>query len=139
MLNAVMIGVGTFQTVTDHPNVQISFLVIDQIVLSVFIFEIILKWLYDFRLFWKVFLLFNCKLSNLGGINIVKILFFLLNVDSLECIRLCHHLPNHISFSFTLIIFKRSSPCNSTCCSSFQESQICQFHGQFIYCLTHHL
>lgn len=76
MLNAVMIGVGTFQTVTDHPNVQISFLVIDQIVLSVFIFEIILKWLYDFRLFWKVFLLFNCKLSNLGGINIVKILFF---------------------------------------------------------------
>lgn len=53
MLNAIMIGIATFG-ITDDPTYGLLFRVVDQIVLSVFIFEILLKWLYDFRLFWKV-------------------------------------------------------------------------------------
>ncbi|CAL8100052.1 unnamed protein product [Orchesella dallaii] len=54
MLNAVMIGIATFPSVTEKPGIENLFTVVDQIILSVFIFEIVLKWMYDFRLFWKV-------------------------------------------------------------------------------------
>lgn len=49
LVNAVLIGLASI------PNFQrfyYVFEVLDMIILSVFIFEIIIKWIYDFRLFW---------------------------------------------------------------------------------------
>lgn len=49
LVNAVLIGLASI------PNLQrfyFVFEVLDVIILSVFIFEVIIKWIYDFRLFW---------------------------------------------------------------------------------------
>lgn len=53
LMNAVMIGAFTFPKVNKHPDVARAFSIIELCVLGVFIFEVILKWLYDFRLFWR--------------------------------------------------------------------------------------
>lgn len=51
MMSALMIGLTTY---TEFEEYQKWFKIIDQVILSVFIFEIVVKWMYDFRLFWKV-------------------------------------------------------------------------------------
>jgi hypothetical protein len=53
IISAVMIGMSTYPRFTGN-EYEYAFKIIDQIILSVFIFEIAAKWMYDFRLFWKV-------------------------------------------------------------------------------------
>ncbi|CAL8133705.1 unnamed protein product [Orchesella dallaii] len=51
MVNAVLIGLATLPFLQPW---QAAFDIVDMVILSVFIFEIIIKWIYDFRLFWTV-------------------------------------------------------------------------------------
>lgn len=51
MVNAVLIGLATLPYLQDYES---TFELLDMIILSVFIFEVIIKWIYDFRLFWYV-------------------------------------------------------------------------------------
>ncbi|ODM91355.1 Cation channel sperm-associated protein 4 [Orchesella cincta] len=51
MVNAVLIGLATLPFLQPW---EAAFDIVDMVILSVFIFEIIIKWIYDFRLFWTV-------------------------------------------------------------------------------------
>jgi len=52
LFNAILIGLATIDYLYDR--YAIAFRILDQIILSIFVFEIGLKWIYDFRMFWKV-------------------------------------------------------------------------------------
>ncbi|OXA51955.1 Cation channel sperm-associated protein 4 [Folsomia candida] len=52
LVNAIIIGLQTDPNMVS--NYATYFYIFDQVILSVFLFEILIKWIYDFRLFWKV-------------------------------------------------------------------------------------
>lgn len=52
ILNALIIGLNTYEAYSEAWRKP--FEIIDQIILSVFVFEIMIKWMYDFRAFWVV-------------------------------------------------------------------------------------
>lgn len=49
LVNAVLIGLAT---IPSFQKFYLVFTLLDIIILSVFIFEVIIKWIFDFRLFW---------------------------------------------------------------------------------------
>jgi len=52
LINSILIGINTHaETVAKYrPFLQ----TVEQLILGIFVFEILLKWMYDFRMFWTV-------------------------------------------------------------------------------------